>query len=193
MQRSLKPNDPDFENKLSKITQSLIEQIDTLTNIASEFSNLAKMPGSKFEKIDYLHLIESVIELYNDSENTNISFENTEKELFVNADKEQLLRVLNNLVKNAQQAIPDDKHGEIVIRIEKLNGKINTYIIDNGQGMTTEQKNSIFQPNFTTKSTGSGLGLAMVKNIIEQHGGTIYFETNYGIGTTFIFELPVRE
>ena len=191
MQRSLKQDDPDFENKLKKISQSLIEQIDTLTNIASEFSNLAKMPGSKFERIDYMQLVESVIELYNDNESTSIIFEHKPSKIFVNADKEQLLRVLNNLVKNAQQAIPEDKNGSIIIRLEIQTGKVLTYVIDNGQGMTDEQKEKIFQPNFTTKSTGSGLGLAMVKNIIEQHGGTIYFETSYGNGTSFIFELPL--
>lgn len=193
MQRSLKPNDPDFESKLQKISQSLIEQIDTLTNIASEFSNLAKMPGSKFEKIDFMHLVESVIELYNDDENIKIIFEHKPTKYYVNADKEQLLRVLNNLVKNAQQAIPEDKEGKIVIRVEKKENKLCTYIIDNGQGMNEEQKERIFTPNFTTKSTGSGLGLAMVKNIIEQHGGTIYFETSFGSGSTFIFELPLSE
>lgn len=190
MQRSLKKDDPDFETKLAKISQSLIEQIDTLTNIASEFSNLAKMPGSKFERIDYRHLVEGVIELYADDDSTLVKLENKAGDVFVNADKEQLLRVLNNLVKNAQQAIPENTKGKITIRLEKQENKIYTYVIDNGAGISDEQKEKIFQPNFTTKSTGSGLGLTMVKNIIEQHGGTIYFETNAGLGTTFIFVLP---
>jgi two-component system nitrogen regulation sensor histidine kinase NtrY len=190
MQRSLKKDDPDFENKLAKISQSLVEQIDTLTNIASEFSNLAKMPGSKFERIDYTHLVEGVIELYADDEQTLVKLENKAGEVFVNADKEQLLRVLNNLVKNAQQAIPGNVKGEIIIRLEKQEDKIYTYVIDNGAGINDDQKEKIFQPNFTTKSTGSGLGLTMVKNIIELHNGTIYFETNAGTGTTFIFVLP---
>ncbi|HYG49979.1 MAG TPA: HAMP domain-containing sensor histidine kinase [Flavobacteriales bacterium] len=190
MQRSLKKDDPDFENKLAKISQSLVEQIDTLTNIASEFSNLAKMPGSKFERIDYRHLVEGVIELYADDEHTQVKLQNNAGEVFVNADKEQLLRVLNNLVKNAQQAIPEERKGEIAIRLEKQEGKVYTYVIDNGAGISDGQKEKIFQPNFTTKSTGSGLGLTMVKNIVEQHKGTIYFETNAGLGTTFIFTLP---
>jgi two-component system nitrogen regulation sensor histidine kinase NtrY len=193
MQRSLKPNDPDFELKLSKISQSLIEQIDTLTNIASEFSNLAKMPGSKFEKFEYMKFVENAVELYNDNDDIKIVFEHKPVKLHVNADKEQLLRVLNNLIKNAQQAIPENKEGIIIIRIEKQENKICTFIIDNGQGIAEDQKSNIFQPNFTTKSTGSGLGLAMVKNIIEQHGGTIYFETEQGNGSTFIFELPLSE
>ena len=193
MQRSLKPNDPDFEIKIAKISQSLIEQIDTLTNIASEFSNLAKMPGSKFEKIDYMQLVESAIELYHDDDSTKIIFEHKPSKIFVSADKEQLLRVLNNLIKNAQQAMLDEAEGKIVIRLEQKEDRIITYIIDNGQGIPEEQRVNIFQPNFTTKSTGSGLGLAIVKNIIEQHGGTIYFESSLGSGSTFVFELPLSK
>lgn len=193
MQRSLKPNDPEFEQKIQRISQSLIEQIDTLTNIASEFSSLAKMPGSKFEKIDYVHLIESIVELYNDDEHTQIHFQCSNKEIFVNADREQLLRVLNNLVKNAQQAIPEDRAGYIEIKLEVKDNKVITRVEDNGMGISPEQRDKIFQPNFTSKSTGSGLGLAMVKNIVEQHGGTINFETVYGVGTSFIFELPITE
>jgi two-component system nitrogen regulation sensor histidine kinase NtrY len=100
-----------------------------------------------------------------------------------------LLRVLNNLVKNAQQAIPDDKHGQITIHIELREKMILTRVTDNGMGIPPDQQEKIFQPNFTTKSTGSGLGLAMVKNIIEQHKGTIFFETRSGLGTSFVFEL----
>lgn len=192
MQRSLKPNDPDFDQKLGRITHSLIEQIDTLSNITSEFSNLAKMPGSKFENFEFVHLIESVIELYNDDENTTLDFVNhLNGPQLVNGDKEQLLRVLNNLVKNAQQAIPDHRHGHITIKAEMVNKRMKVSVMDNGVGIAVEQQERIFQPNFTTKSTGSGLGLAMVKNIIEQHKGTIQFQTQLDFGTTFIFELPV--
>lgn len=193
MQRSLKPNDPDFETKINRISQSLIEQIDTLTTIASEFSSLAKMPGSKLERINYNRLVENIIELYGDEEHIRVDSEVPAQEIFVNADKDQLLRVLNNLLKNAQQAIPEEDEGIININVEIKDGKVVTKVIDNGIGMTQEQQEKIFQPNFTTKSTGSGLGLAMVKNIIEQHGGTIYFETKRGVGTTFVFEIPVVE
>lgn len=193
MQRSLKPNDPDFEDKINRISQSLIEQIDTLTTIASEFSSLAKMPGSKLEKVNYNRLVENIIELYKEDEHIKLESVLPQQEILVNADKDQLLRVLNNLLKNAQQAIPEEQEGNITVKVEVQDKKVVTYIIDNGVGMTREQQEKIFQPNFTTKSTGSGLGLAMVKNIIEQHGGNVYFETSRGLGTTFIFELPVPQ
>lgn len=190
MQRSLQKDDPDFNEKLQRISSSLLEQIDALTTIASEFSSLAKMPGVKFEEIDYHHLLEGIIELYNDDERIKISLNAPAGKIPIHGDKEQLLRVLNNLVKNAQQAIPEEQEGRIEINVDISNGNVKTAVKDNGSGINAEWREKIFTPNFTTKTTGSGLGLMMVKNIIEQHKGKIWFESSTS-GTTFFFELPL--
>ena len=191
MQRSLRKDDPDFNEKLERISKSMIEQIDALTTIAEEFSSIAKMPGMKFEKLFYNELINNVIELFNEDEHIKFEMNLLHDALYVNGDKEQLLRVLNNLLKNAMQSIPEEREGKIIINVIAKSGKIITSIEDNGTGINEHQRLKIFTPNFTTKSTGSGLGLVMVKNIIEQHSGNIRFESDKDKGTRFIFELPM--
>jgi signal transduction histidine kinase len=109
----------------------------------------------------------------------------------VHTDKEQMLRVFNNLMKNAEQAMPDDRSGSILLRLSADAQNIRIEIEDNGKGIPESIRERIFHPKFTTKSTGMGLGLALVKNIIESSDGTIQFESEVGKGTKFIIELPV--
>jgi two-component system, NtrC family, nitrogen regulation sensor histidine kinase NtrY len=192
LKRSLNPEEKDWAKKLENFSKTIIEQIDTLTNIASEFSNFAIMPRTKFEKVDLSDIIHSTMRLFAETENTEISFaENSSKPLYVYGDKEQLLRVFNNLIKNSIQAIPSDKKGKIETSAEQKNNQLFIYVKDNGTGIPEEQKEKIFAPNFTTKTTGMGLGLAIVKNIITSMNGTISFETKENTGTTFIISLPV--
>lgn len=192
LMRVWKDKDEDVERKMEGLTQTIIEQIDTLSTIATEFSNFAQMPRANLEKIYVAHIIQNSIALFKEYENMDIVFENNAKdETVVIADKEQLLRVFNNLIKNAIQAIPEDKAGRIEIRL-KVDEQV--YIIsikDNGMGISDEVLDKIFVPNFTTKTAGMGLGLAMVKNIIESINGRIWFETSVHAGTTFYIALPV--
>jgi len=191
LERALDKDDPDFQEKLSKFTSKMIQQIDTLTSIANEFSNFAKMPKANITKLNINDVLKSTCELFGETENVNIIFEGKEDNFaFVSGDKEQLNRVFSNLIKNAIQAIPDGKHGQVKV---ELVPKGNSYLIvikDNGSGIPSELEDKIFSPNFTTKSTGAGLGLAMVKQIIDNHKGEIYFETVINEGTTFFIELP---
>jgi two-component system nitrogen regulation sensor histidine kinase NtrY len=180
----------EFEERLNKISNSLIEQIDTLSNIATEFSNFARMPDPQLEHIDMLGIIENCQQLYSDKEEVKITFENQANNTFIKADKDQMLRVFNNLVKNAIQAIPDDRSGKIEMIIKNLNDKIIIEIHDNGKGISEDDKEKIFIPNFTTKNSGMGLGLAMVKKMIEGIDGKIWFESHENIGTTFYVEMP---
>ena len=192
MQRSLKPDDPDFESKLQRISSSLIEQIDTLSHIASEFSTFAKMPKTHQEEVELVSLIESTRDIFTDEGKIKINFHHEAvAEARVLADKEQLIRVFNNLLKNAVQAIPEESQGLISILLEEDANEYTITVEDNGVGIHDNVKEKIFSPNFTTKSTGTGLGLAMVKNIIELHGGKIWFETTRDKGSRFIFTLPV--
>ena len=101
------------------------------------------------------------------------------------ADKEQMRRVVINLLKNAEQSIPEDRKGKIQVKVRGINEKVEIRIRDNGCGIPEELRKKIFEPNFTTKSSGSGLGLAICQRIIESLGGKIGFTTTLGEGTEF--------
>jgi nitrogen fixation/metabolism regulation signal transduction histidine kinase len=185
------PNDPNSEQKVQKVANSIIEQIDALTKIANEFSNFAKMPRPDEVAMDILPVLENVIEVF--KEDVNCSFELNKKldKANVFADKDQMVRTFNNLIKNALQAIPEERQGRIVITVDQLENNVRIRISDNGTGISDDKRMTIFVPYFTTKSNGTGLGLAMVKQIIDNHNGLIYFEANEPEGTTFSVELPI--
>jgi signal transduction histidine kinase len=111
---------------------------------------------------------------------------------FIYADKTQINRLFTNLVINALQSIPEDKTPEIRIRQYLVNQDVVTAIIDNGTGIPDEVRANIFTPNFTTKTSGTGLGLAMCKRIVEQSQGEIWYESEFGLGTTFFIRLPLH-
>jgi len=182
----------DWDQRLKRFTETLVEQIESLSSIASEFSDFAKMPKSNFEITELNKIIENAIRLFRDTHQVKIEFTSIEPH-FVMADNEQLHRVFINLINNSIQAIANPEKGLIKISIEK---DANFHLIrftDNGKGIPAEQKKKVFYPNFTTKSGGMGLGLAMVKNIIQNSNGEITFESEEGKGTTFIIALPVYE
>jgi two-component system, NtrC family, nitrogen regulation sensor histidine kinase NtrY len=104
-----------------------------------------------------------------------------------------MLRVFNNLLKNSIQAINEIENGKVDIEITRHENTIAIKVADNGTGISKEESERIFSPNFTTKTGGMGLGLAMVKNIVESYNGTIRFESEKNKGTTFFVELPANE
>lgn len=195
LERARKDKAPDFDHKLERFTKTLIEQIDTLSNIAGEFSNFAKMPSKRPENLDLKELLRNVADLFKGPGQTTIIMESEEnKNFIVKADKSQLLRVFNNLIKNAVQSIPFEQEGKILIRIaEEKNSHALISIKDNGCGINKEQREKIFTPNFTTKTTGTGLGLAIVKTIVEDSGGKVWFETSEQSGTEFFVLLPMEK
>jgi len=189
LQKLAKDDAIDIKERIDRTSKTLIEQIDTLTKIANEFSNFAVMPKTKEEKINLIPIIETTIDLY--KEEVAITFvEECNTATYILADKDQISRVFNNLIKNAIQAIPDETSGKIDVKIICENNSILITIGDNGIGIADDQKDKIFVPNFTTKNTGMGLGLAMVKSIIETAGGSIWFESKERMGTTFFVRLP---
>ena len=193
LKKSWDDKTPDWESRFEKFSKIMIEQIDSLSKIASEFSDFAKMPKANNEIIDIVSIIENTVVLYQENKQT-INFINHENsQCFIFADRTQILRVFNNLVKNAVQAISDNESGKIDINISKENDNFIIKISDNGIGILDEQKEKIFSPNFTTKTGGMGLGLAMVKSIVESYKGKIWFESKRGEGTTFFVTLPVSE
>ena len=182
----------DMDNRIDRFTKTLIEQIDTLSNIATEFSNFAKMPRMKKEPINLAKLLDNVVEFNKDSQNSEIicTISPVNDSFIVYSDKEQMLRVFNNLIKNAQQAIPESRKGIIELILSRWEDTILIEIKDNGVGIDEAIRDKIFSPNFTTKNTGMGLGLALVKTIIENSDGSIRFETISGEGTSFFISLP---
>lgn len=182
----------DFNERLKRYSQTMVEQIDSLSDIATAFSHFGKMPESTVVKICLNDVLSSVITLYR-SEDYDITLQLPDSALYVFADESQMLRVFNNLLKNAQQAFDPSRRGVIHITLTEDEGKATVVVQDNGTGISQEQKKKIFQPNFTTKSSGTGLGLAMVKNIVTGFGGRIWFESVENAGTTFSVELPLVE
>jgi len=190
LQRSWQNRDENYTQYLERVTNLLIEQIDNLSAIASEFSNFAQMPAAKIERIDLIKIIQKTVELFQGSDNYTISFNSELQKAEINADKEQMSRVFVNIIKNAIQSIPDERKGEILLSAVKDNGDILISIADNGQGIPDDIMHRMFVPNFTTKSSGMGLGLAIVNSIVDQAGGVITFETELGKGTIFYFRFP---
>ncbi|MBU0764774.1 MAG: GHKL domain-containing protein, partial [Bacteroidetes bacterium] len=183
---------PDWEKRLEKVTTTLIENIDSLSAIAAEFSSFAKMPGPANEVVNIIEKIRNSISLFEDMQNIRFVTDLPDRdEVKIYADKEQILRVFNNLIKNAIQAIPSGKNGLITISLQENVDTVIVAVQDNGTGISDELKESLFIPNFTTKTSGMGLGLAMVKNIVEGAGGNIWFDTETGRGSTFYVEFPL--
>lgn len=191
-QRAFDPNAENVDERIQKFSESLIEQIDALTNIANAFSNFAKMPRAKFEDVNIVHVMQSAVETFSAEENIEIEAICTTATLQIEADKELLLRVFNNLIKNAIQAIPPGSIGKIKVHLSESNSWVTIRIQDNGTGIDESMREKIFAPNFTTKSTGAGLGLAMVKQIIASHQGEISFDSHPG-QTIFTIQLPKKQ
>jgi len=190
LQRTWKNKEDDMDKKIERITATMIEQIETLSNIASEFSSFAKMPTTVSEKVNVKSALENCISLFKDSTDTEFTFDCSLEDTFVYADKEQMLRVCNNLLKNALQAIPENRQGKIDVSLTRKDNSLLIKIKDNGTGIAEDKMNKIFLPNFTTKTGGMGLGLAMVKSIVETFNGKIWFETSRGNGSAFFVSLP---
>ncbi len=178
--------------QFEKVTQTLIEQIDNLSDIATEFSNFAKIPQAKNEVIDLIDKLKTVVELFEANLGNKISLQlNGVDKLLIYADREQISSAFVNLMKNAIQAIPEDRIGEIIISLEKENNKAIVSVADNGTGIREDLRNHMFEPNFTTKTSGMGLGLSIVKKVVDNLQGRIWYETSMDVGTTFYIEIPI--
>jgi two-component system nitrogen regulation sensor histidine kinase NtrY len=188
-QRKFDPNDPDLKQKLNDYSKTLIQQIDTMSSVASAFSNFASMPAQQNETLDVVHVVELALDIFNEE---FIVFESSEKVIISKMDRTQLIRIITNLVKNAIQSIPENQDRKsILVTVKKEQNNVLIVVKDNGIGIETENRIHIFEPKFTTKSSGMGLGLGIIKNIIENYKGTITFETEFGKGTTFTVSLPI--
>uniref|UniRef100_UPI00374FEBEF sensor histidine kinase n=1 Tax=Flavobacterium sp. TaxID=239 RepID=UPI00374FEBEF len=190
-QRKFDSKDPNLKQKLDDYTKTIIQQIDTMSSVASAFSNFASMPAQQNETLNVVEVVEFSLDIFNEE---YIHFKSDEEEIITIMDRTQLVRIITNLVKNAIQAIPNEQDDKlIIVAVNKYENEVKITVKDNGIGIEQENIERIFEPKFTTKNSGMGLGLGIIKNIIENYKGTITFETEYRKGTTFIVSLPIIE
>jgi signal transduction histidine kinase len=190
-QRKFDVTDPLIHQKLSDYSETLIQQIDTMTTVASAFSNFATMPTQQNELLNVVQITKMALEIFDED---FILFSSSEKEILMQFDAAQLTRIVTNLVKNAIQAIPENQENKkVAVHLSKSENQFELKISDNGIGISEAHAAHIFEPKFTTKNSGMGLGLAIIKNIIENYNGSITFETEEGKGTIFTTRIPIKK
>ncbi|MCY4299198.1 MAG: ATP-binding protein [Flavobacteriaceae bacterium] len=177
------------KKKLSEFASTLLEQINSMSELAESFSYFTAEPKKNLTECDLVNHTKLVAVSF---ANFDVRIQSSHEKIIYTLDVNQWTRVLNNLILNAQQAIPDQREGYVVIDFQRLNDKIVVEVRDNGCGINSELRNAIFEPKFTSKNSGTGLGLGIVRNIILSHGGTITYESIIDIGTTFRIVFPVN-
>jgi nitrogen fixation/metabolism regulation signal transduction histidine kinase len=192
LRKAWKDKAPDLDVLIDRMTNTLVDQIETLSNIANEFSKFAQVPGAHFEAIDLTEKVQRITHLFEDTCKVNLIRKGKgPRELMIYADPEQVIQVFNNLIRNAVQAVDEGVEPVVDIDIESHDDKVIVKVTDNGAGIPEELQPRLFEPNFTTKSSGMGLGLAIAKKIMEGSNGSIWFETRKNAGTTFFLEWPL--
>jgi signal transduction histidine kinase len=193
LQMAIDNNSAEVKNISLYVAGILLEQIEHLSQIASDFAQFANIGTSKNQLFDINRTLLNVATLYSTDEKIQVDTNLYPYEIIIEADRTQINRLFTNLLQNAVQSVPENR--KAIIDIEsKLSGKCVTVSIkDNGSGIPQKMYSKIFTPNFTTKTSGTGLGLAMCKGIVEKLNGKIWFETKEGEWTTFFVELPVAE
>jgi nitrogen fixation/metabolism regulation signal transduction histidine kinase len=182
-----------FDARIESFAKNQVEYIDNLSTIATAFSSFAKMPGNNPVDVDLTEQIRTSLELFKNTGNVTFKVDlPKESGVIIYADKEQLNGVFSNLIKNAIQSIPANKAGIIEIGIEVKGEKAIVKIADNGTGIPDDLKQRMFTPNFTTKSSGMGLGLSIAKRYVENAGGKIWFESQDNVGTSFFIAFPIK-
>jgi nitrogen fixation/metabolism regulation signal transduction histidine kinase len=193
LQRAIDEGNPNIEELAKRVTKTLEEQIENLSSIATAFSSFAKMPKAQNEIINLNDLLKHIVDLFAREEDTSVAFNSESQNPLVFADKNQLVSVFNNLVKNAIQSIPEQRKGFVDVHVKQEEGWLTVSVSDNGSGIPRDNYDKVFVPNFTTKSSGTGLGLAITKQIIDGTGGRIWFESAQNVGTTFYVRLKKSE
>ena len=179
--------DPEIKEKVKKMSESMVGQIDLISKVATAFSQFAQLPEKNDEEFNLNKELENILRIFNDDK---IFVHANKDKIIIKMDKIYLNRIITNLVKNSLQASEDEERSIINIDVEQVNKRINIQVEDNGSGIPVELQARIFEPNFTSKSTGMGLGLTMVRKMIEEYQGTITFKSDEGKGTTFFISLP---
>ncbi len=188
LQRRLAGQDQLSSDEISKPVNTLLYQVDVLRDIAASFSAFAKMPIPEMKPFNLSDLVRKTVALHhNDCE---ILFNDTQNDIEVTGDKKLMGRIITNIVLNAQQA-EGDKPVKVIVTVKEIGKNIQLSMADNGIGISKDIMDKIFLPGFSTKKTGSGIGLAVAKHGIEQSGGQLWVESEIGKGTTFYIEIPL--
>jgi signal transduction histidine kinase len=195
LQKAIAERRPNAEALISRISQTLITQIDVLSDIATSFSTFTNLPTMRPERLDVAAVLRHCADLFRQQDGDghgelHLALPDNET-CTVFADESLLVRTFNNLLLNARQAVPAGRPPRQEVGLQCSPGKVLITIADNGSGIAEEVRDKVFRPNFTTKATGSGIGLAVAKRGIESAGGSIWFETVEDEGTTFFIELPL--
>jgi signal transduction histidine kinase len=192
IERAYKNKSEQFDTIFNRFVQTFLNQINSLEHIVTQFSNFAQFSALNIEKLNVLDIVNNTLNLYGNQIEAEIELHIEEPlRCWVMADDDHLMRSIGNIVKNGIQAIPDDREGHIDIFLRNIDDKIEIEIKDNGTGITEEVAERIFEPNFTTKNSGMGLGLAIIQKSILEMGGTIRFKTILDKGTSFYITLPL--
>ncbi len=192
LQMAIDTNSPNVKNISVYVAKVLVEQIDHLSQIAGDFAQFANIGRTQNQVFDLNESITHISSLYSANDKLIIDFTPHQEKIMIKADKTQINRLFTNLLQNAVQSVPENRKAEIKINTKETDGKVIVSIKDNGNGIPEEMKKKIFIPNFTTKSSGTGLGLAMCKGIVEKLGGQIWFETKENDYTIFYVELDIE-
>ena len=185
-QQRFDQNDPENLKKINDFSNLLIEQIDTMSGVAEAFSDFATLPKPNIKRCDLVEVTKIAIEIFDEN---HIVFSSNVNQVYHKLDRTQWIRVMTNLIQNALQAIPENKTPDIRVVIEESKSITTISIGDNGSGISSEIKDQIFEPKFTTKTAGMGLGLGIVKNIISSHNGRITYTSTQNMGTIFTITL----
>ena len=192
MRRRISAGDEDNSESRRNQIDLLLEQINTLSEIASSFSEFAKMPPPRWERIDLTSILREIAELYGKQELGRITTEIPDAQLQIEGDRQWISRAISNIVINGFQSAGTKAEAHLVIRCRPTGyGFVHIEVEDNGEGIAAEIQEKVFLPNFSTKSSGSGLGLAIAKRGIEHAGGRVWFETHPGQGTVFHIDFPL--
>ncbi len=192
LQRVLTSGKTELGDDYKKPIESLLHQVDTLSDIATSFSSFAKMPIPLSEKLDLADTLKRAIRLFNQDE-IDMSSNIPRDPVWIEGDQKLLGRIFNNLILNAQQAVDEGVSPKLEVELELTSVRARILITDNGSGIPDDIKEKIFIPKFSTKEKGSGIGLAIAKRGVEHAGGSIWFESEPGKGTTFYLEFPLMD
>lgn len=185
-ERKFDPKDPEISEKVKKMSATVVEQIDLIASVASEFSQFARLPEKMNETFDLNLEIDKIIEIFSGD---RIYRHTNQEQILINFNKIYLNRIITNLVTNAKQAESPERALIINIDTELANKRITITVEDNGIGIKKSQLERIFEPNFTTKTSGMGLGLSMVKKMVEDYEGEISATSQIDHGTSFVISL----
>jgi signal transduction histidine kinase len=191
LRQTYRDNAPDFSSILEAVTRTVIEQIDTLSRIASEFSHFARMPRRKVEACDVESVVREAVQLFRPDTRVTFKIDAEAGIPALQADREELRRAFINIIRNAVQATAGK--GTIEVTVRRSSSGVSVAFRDYGSGISDEVRQKLFQPNFSTKTDGMGLGLAIVKKTMDDLGASIAIESAVKKGTTVVLDIPLEQ